>query len=116
MTQTRKARLLVSGIVATVIGGFWFLAMFGDYRGVKTYQQQLGRQPRDSWPKESVAEAVVVRLPPPLGRTESERQELAAVGVRLSELLSDSPLGQFDGVECIRKRCALYLYGPDAKV
>ena len=113
--RMNRTLLSVVAIAVLVVGGFWFVVVFGNYRAAQTYEQQLRRAPRGPWPKESVAEAVVVRLPFPIGQKGEDHEGIAAVGAQLSELLSNSSLGKYDGSECVRNRCALYLYGPDAE-
>ena len=113
--RTHRALLSVVAIVVLVVGGFWFAVVFPNYRAAQTYQQQLRREPSGPWPKESVAEAVIVRLPFPVGQNGDDHDGIAAVGAQLSELLTNSSLGKYDGAECVRNRCALYLYGPEAE-
>ena len=115
MTKTTKWLLVVGAIVGIAAGSFCFLVALADHRAAQAYMQQLTRKPHGPWPKESVAEAVIVRLDHGIGQRQSDQEAIAAVGAELSELLSNSPVGKYDGSECVRNRCALYLYGPDAE-
>ena len=115
MTKTKKWVLIASAIVAVLVGSFCFLVVLADYRAMQAYMQQLTRRPSGPWPKESVAQAVIVRLHLGIGRKQSDQEAIAAVGAKLSALLSNSSVGKYDGSECVRNRCALYLYGPDAE-
>src|ERR1019366_1916992 len=113
-SKTKRWLLIVGAIVAIAVGSLFFLVALEDHRAAQAYIQQLTRRPRGSWPKDSVAQAVIVRHNHGVGQRQVDREAIAAVGAELSALLVNSSVGKYDGSECARNRCALYLYGPDA--
>jgi hypothetical protein len=115
MTKTKRWLLIVGAIVAIAVGSLFFLVALADHRAAQAYIQQLTRGPRGPWPKDSVAQAVIVRLNHGVGQRQVDQEAIAAVGAELSALLVNSSVGKYDGSECARNRCALYLYGPDAE-
>jgi hypothetical protein len=115
MSKTTKWLLVVVAIVGIAVGTFCLLVALANQRAAEAYVQQMTRRPHGPWLKESVAQAVIVRLDHGVGQRQSDQQAIAAVGAELSKLLSNSSVGKYDGSECVRNRCALYLYGPDAE-
>jgi hypothetical protein len=115
MTKTKRWLLMAGAIVTIAVGSLFLLVVIADHRARQAYVQQLTRRTRGPWPKESVAQAVIVRLDHGVGERQSDQDAIAAVGAELSALLVNSSVGKYDGSECVRSRCALYLYGPDAE-
>ena len=114
MAMRRKTGILLIAVPVLLVAGLVAAAQLANYRAAQDYFHRLKREARGPWPRETVAQAVVVTLGfsaqgPPAANN------LAALGDDLREVLEKTRVGHFDGSECLHGRCALFMYGPDAE-
>jgi hypothetical protein len=104
-SKARKWLLVTGSTVGTVMA----LACVVMYVNCREFQREMGwslREARGPWPKERVGEAVIVSFP----RT----NDLSSIERELAEVLKKEDVGYFDGSECLRTRCSMFMYGPAA--
>ena len=111
----RKWTILVVATPVLLFAGLFAVAQLANYRAAHDYDHRLKRVAQGSWPRETVAQAVVVTLGPSSRMSPTAPDDLAALGGRLKEVLETTGVGHFDGNECLHGRCALFMYGPDAE-
>jgi hypothetical protein len=114
MVMQRKTRVLLVAVPVLLVAGLVAVAQLANYRAAQNYFHRLKREAQGPWPRETVAQAVVVTLGFSAQGTPAAH-DLAALGGDLGDVLEKTKVGHFDGSECIHGRCALFMYGPDAE-
>jgi hypothetical protein len=115
MATRRNRLILLAAVLAILVVGIVTLSNLADYRAAQFYIHRLKRQAQGPWPKETVAQAVIVTLDRTFLASSPPRDDFSAIGAQLREVLEKAKVGHFDGSECAHARCALFMYGPDAR-
>jgi hypothetical protein len=114
MVMRRRTWILLVAVPVLLVAGLLLVAQLANYRAAQDYVHRLKREAQGPWPKETVAQAVVVTLGFSAQSSATAPADLATLGGHLREVLAKAGVGQFDGTECLHGRCALFMYGPDA--
>jgi len=115
MASRRNRLILLAAVLLILVIGFAALSNLADYRAAQFYIHGLKRQAQGPWPREAVAQAVIVTLDRAVLASSLPREDFSVIGAQLKEVLETAKVGHFDGSECVRGRCALFMYGPDAR-
>jgi hypothetical protein len=107
--------ILLAAVPLILVIGLVTAVKLPDYRAAQDYFHRLKREAQGPWPREAVAQAVIVTLDRAVRANSLTRDDLSAIGTKLRNVLEKAKVGQFDGSECLHGRCALFMYGPDAR-
>jgi hypothetical protein len=106
MKASRKKWILMVGLAVSLAVALVSVVTYVDWREGQRFSAALRREAHGPWPKDRVGQAMIVSFRP--------SADLSAIEEELAVVLVKQNVGYFDGSECSRTRCTMFMYGPDA--